>query len=130
MSEMLKLSRVVQPEAHIAERFMSRRMGGVTIELVNMTIGILRCVCLRTGKPIKLIPASQWKNELKRRGVLLPEVYKKAKSYKVSAHEVDASLIALYGVFLRLGHKPFDVPDVNSLMEAVLMKLSKVKTNG
>jgi len=50
----------------IAERYMSRRMGGVTIECVNSMIGILLEIGRRNKLSTKLIPASQWKNEANR----------------------------------------------------------------
>lgn len=130
LEEVQEVERSVLPQAHIAERYMSRRMGGVTIELVNMTLGALRHHGYTYGSPIKLIPASQWKNELKRRGVLLPEVYKEAKAFKYSDHEVDAVFIALYGACVVSKVKPYNFEDVGKFVSAVVAKMGKLKEGG
>ena len=130
MGELVGLMKTHQPDVQIAERYMSRRMGGVTIELVNMTLGVIRTVGVQRGIPTKLIPASQWKNELKRREVDLKEVYKQGKQFGVSAHEVDAVMIALYGAFILLRTKPFNVGDIRGLVDAVLRKIEAFKQRG
>lgn len=113
-------------DVQIAERYMSRRMGGVTIELVNMMLGSLRTLSNEMGKPIKLIPASQWKNELKRREVDLELLYRFAKGYKVSDHEVDAVMIALYGVFILMRRLPYSMHELPELINAVAAKVARV----
>lgn len=92
----------------IAERYMSRRMGGVTIECVNSMIGIILEIGRRNRISVKLIPASQWKNEANRgkEGFLL-DAYEMAKAHKITDHTVDASMIAVYGRSIILGRKPF-----------------------
>lgn len=114
-----------RPDVQIAERFMSRRMGGVTIELVNMLLGSLRVYSEQNNIPLRLIPASQWKNELKRRGVDLKDLYKKAKSIKRTPHELDAAFIAVYGAFKLMKVKPFNVRNPTNLAGAVLHKLGE-----
>jgi hypothetical protein len=130
VEEVQDIEREFLPQAHIAERYQSRRFGGVTIELVNMTLGALRHHGYTYGSPIKLIPASQWKNELKRRGVLLQDVYRAAKVFKYSDHEVDAVFIALYGACYVAKIKPYNFEDMKSFVGAVLYKLEKLKTEG
>ena len=130
LGEIQDIEREVMPHAHIAERYQSRRFGGVTIELVNMTLGALRHHGYTYGSPIKLIPASQWKNELKRRGVVLTEVYKEAKAYKYSDHEVDAVFIALYGACYVAKIKPFNFEDVEGFVSSVLTKLKVLRQTG
>lgn len=128
LNELEGLRRKYNPDLQIAERYMSRRMGGVTIELVNMLLGTLRVFSLRRGIPIRLIPASQWKNELKRREVDLKEVYKEAKrEHKRTPHEVDAVMIGLYGAFSLMKLKAFSVEDPHRLVNSVLHKLRRLE---
>lgn len=125
--EMRALTAKHKPDAHVAERYMSRRMGGTTIELVNMTLGVLRLHGQDTNAPVKMVPASQWKNELKRRDVELERVYLSAKAYGYSNHEVDAVFIALYGACLLSRMKPFGFEDVGAFVASVVKKLSALK---
>lgn len=110
----------------VAERYMSRRMGGSTIELVNMMIGTLRGVALSRRSPLKVIPAAQWKVPLKNKEFNLESVYKKAKMLKISDHEVDAIFIALYGAFTLMRRKPFFMADIDSLERGVLRDLKRI----
>lgn len=104
----------------IAERYMSRRMGGVTIECVNSMIGILLEIGRRSRVSVKLIPASQWKNEANRgREGFLVGVYADAKPHKITDHTIDASMIAVYGRSVVLGRKPFLNLNASSLVENI-----------
>lgn len=90
----------------IAERYMSRRMGGVTIELVNIMIGAMLQQFLDLST--KVMPASQWKNELKRKGIDLEEVYAEYKDKKITPHAIDASMIGCYGAYILSDLKPYE----------------------
>lgn len=83
----------------IAERYMSRRMGGTTIESVNMMLGAIAEICLELSIYFKFIPASQWKNEVNREHpeYLLGE-YLLGKPLKITPHTVDAVMIGVYGL--------------------------------
>lgn len=92
----------------VAERYMSRRMGGTTIECVNAMLGILMEVCRRFKLRLRLIPASQWKNEINRHqpGVL-EKSYAQGKAIQITDHTIDAVFIALYGRSIALKKKAF-----------------------
>lgn len=78
----------------IAERYMLRRgTRGTTIETVNIMLGIL----LGMGLPVKLIPASQWKNAATAAGIELEQVYAELKPIGITPHQIDACHIAAYG---------------------------------
>jgi len=91
----------------VGERYQSRRMGGSTIESVNIMIGITLAFARLHKLPCKFIPASQWKNELNRNGVELVEVYQSVKGSKVTPHAVDAVSIGEYAAYRLVGLKPF-----------------------
>lgn len=121
--EIKGLVKKFKPDVQIAERYMSRRMGGVTIELVNMLLGALRVYAEADKVPLRMIPASQWKNEIKRKGIDLKEVYKTNKKAKRTAHELDAVLIAIYGAFKLMKIKPYNLKNPDKFIDAVLHKL-------
>jgi hypothetical protein len=80
----------------IAERYMLRRgSGGTAIEAINMMLGILfLCRC-----PVKIIPASQWKNDVRRAGVDLDALYVEGKAAAgLTPHQIDAAHIGVYAV--------------------------------
>jgi hypothetical protein len=91
----------------VGERYQSRRMGGTTIESVNIMIGLTLGFCQERGIPCKFIPASQWKNEMSRNGIELEEIYAGVKPAKITPHAVDASSIGEYGAYILTGLKPF-----------------------
>ena len=125
--ELRSIAKRHQTTFQIAERYMSRRMGGVTIEIVNQLIGALRVEAQIIGNPLKLIPSSQWKNELKRRGVDLDIKYKDAKKVKRTPHELDATLIGVYGAFALMRCKPYEVKDPIALVDGLIKKLERLK---
>lgn len=95
-----------QPTHFIAERYMSRRLGGTTIELVNMMLGIASLHFQDLS--MKLIPASQWKNAAKRNGIDLEDLYREGKTIPgVTNHAVDACMIAIFGSYILTGVKEF-----------------------
>ena len=96
----------------IAERFMHRPgIKGLTMELVGQMLGILLTKWIEWGKEpesMKLITASQWKNEWNRFSDL------KAFYDKVgcTVHQVDSIGIGLYGAAYWLDEKPFETISV------------------
>jgi hypothetical protein len=91
----------------IGERYQSRRMGGTTIESVNIMIGVTLAFCRQNSLPCKFIPASQWKNEMSRNAISLEEIYQGVKPVRITPHAVDASSIGEYGAYHLVGLKPF-----------------------
>lgn len=84
-----------EPSLVIAERFQTRGNGGPTIELVsamNMMVGLIRA-----DRPVKYIPASQWKVAFNRRwgDEELKSMYDDCLT---PPHPLDASLIGVYGL--------------------------------
>jgi hypothetical protein len=84
-----------EPDLVIAERFQTRGNGGPTIELVsamNMLVGLIRA-----DRPVKYIPASQWKVAFNRRwgDDELKSMYEDCLTLP---HPLDASLIGVYGL--------------------------------
>ena len=105
----------------IAERYMSRRMGGTTIECVNAMLGVIMEICESRGVRLKLIPASQWKNEVERQTEgLLPSLYQEGKANKITPHTIDAVMIGLYGRSAALGVKAFQGVRADRLVQAIL----------
>lgn len=96
----------------IGERYQSRRMGGTTIESVNIMIGLTLGFCKAQQLPCKFIPASQWKNEMSRNGLSLEAMYEGVRPFRITPHAVDASSIGEYGAYHLVGLKPF-VESVN-----------------
>jgi hypothetical protein len=82
--------------AFIAERYQSRRMGGVTIECVNLMLGV-SCEVFK-DRPYKVVPASQWKNAAARAELWFDELYTELKPLKITPHAIDAVCIALFGL--------------------------------
>ncbi len=109
------------PNAYIAERYQSRRMGGTTIECVNVMLGL--SVREFHGLPIKLLPASQWKNAAARSEFWFDELYQNLKPHGVTPHAVDAVCIALYGVGLLTKSSPYQSVNLVNLQR----KLRKAK---
>lgn len=93
----------------ILERFQTRGIGGPTIELVSLMIGVLSTFFHEEQLPVKAIIASQWKQACTRSGIVLEDAYLKYKNdVKATPHEVDAIMIGLYGLHLFARHKPYD----------------------
>lgn len=87
----------------IAERYMLRRgQGGTAIESINMMLGALLSLSL----PVKVIPASQWKNDAARRGVDLESLYAQVSEFKITPHQLDATHIGAYAAGLLLNADP------------------------
>lgn len=88
----------------VMERYMTRGIGGTTIESVNMMIGIVQALCSRRGCSFMLLPASQWKNEFNRHSSL--ESFYAAAS-GCTPHQLDAVGIGLYGAYHWHNQAPF-----------------------
>lgn len=88
----------------IAERFMSRGMKGLTIELVNAMLGILINGWKGRRGTLKLVTAAQWKNEWNRNSDLTA-FYAECDC---EVHQVDAIGIGLYGIDHWFNRKPFE----------------------
>ncbi len=83
-----------KPDAIIGERFQSRGGSsmGPLIEQVSVMLGLMH----QYGVPMKLTVASAWKNAFNRRFQTdLKEIY---PTVSVQPHQLDASLIAIYGL--------------------------------
>jgi Holliday junction resolvasome RuvABC endonuclease subunit len=81
-----------KPDAIIGERFQTRGNGGPLIEQVSVMLGLMH----QYGVPMKLTVASAWKNAFNRRFQTdLRQIY---PTVSVQPHQLDASLIAIYGL--------------------------------
>ena len=99
MSEINAWMRLQMPHGLVAERFQTRGNGGPLIEMVSNMTGLI------AGKydnlPVKLTIASAWKNRFNRRWDCdLKEIY---PTTKVQPHQLDATLIAIFGLESGLG---------------------------
>ena len=110
-NEILELREEYSIDHMIMERFMSRGMKGLTIELVNVMIGVMMGMWSSNSRAFKLITAAQWKNEWNRRADL-KEFYTKVDC---EVHQVDAIGIGLYGAAYWFDQEPFkDIAHVES----------------
>lgn len=105
----------------VAERFMTRGGKGPTIEAINMMLGVLLCGDL----PCKVMPASQWKNAVRRAGVELDDWYTWAK---ITPHQLDACLIGVYMASVLYGHKGFDGVPLKTLFKKLVLEAEKTST--
>ena len=86
-----------KPNGIIAERFQTRGNGGPLIEMVGSMLGLMH----QYKVPMKLTVASAWKNAFNRRfDVDLKEIY---PTTSVEPHQLDACLLAIYGLEKGLG---------------------------
>lgn len=113
--ELRKVMKNFGADHSIAERFQSRGLKGTTVECVSIMLGVLSSV----SKENLLITASQWKNELNKI-TSLDLLYEEACCVP---HQLDASLIALYGACKMNELKPFIKFNKNSWLRNL------VKTN-
>lgn len=103
LAEIQALVDEYQTDSMILERYMSRRMGGTTIELVNIMIGALFAEFQRKLVRFKFIPSAQWKNEWNRIGDL-EQFYTQCECV---VHQVDAIGIGMYGAAFWTGNRPY-----------------------
>lgn len=106
-------------DALIAERYQSRRMGGTTIECVNLMLGISANQFKHL--PFKFIPASQWKNAAARQAFWFDELYTSLKPLKVTPHAVDAVCIGIFGICRLLKIPAYQIGKLSAL-ERLLRK--------
>lgn len=101
-------------DAILAERYMLRRgQGGTAIECINIMLGVL----MQSGLPLKIIPASQWKNAVNR-SIQLEDCYLRNKG-RLTPHEIDASYIGVWGCNM-LSAKPQIFVDHTAELQATL----------
>jgi hypothetical protein len=92
LSEIDRWYELFNPVAFVAERFQTRGIGGPLIEYVSSMLGLIGG---RYNIPVKLTTAATWKNRYNRRFDLqLEDVYKMSR---VTPHQLDSSLIGVYG---------------------------------
>jgi Holliday junction resolvasome RuvABC endonuclease subunit len=92
----------------VQERFQNRgaSAAGTSIELIAYMIGALQVFTLDHLGMMTVIPASQWKNRVKRRGIDLKALYRDRTRYYGESHELDGVLQACYGAQIKLGLVP------------------------
>lgn len=105
----------------IGERYMTRGINGSTIESVNMMLGVLQCFNLSD----KFIPAATWKNALTRAEIVLKEEYRYART---TPHQLDASLIGIYGLFREHGFKDFGSQMDQSMFDRIVSMVENTST--
>lgn len=106
------------------ERFQSRGNGGSTIEAINMGLGRVSSMFNHLGPTYpKFITAATWKNRVNKKFDLKHE-YKnqgltsKAKSYVgPTEHQLDSTLIGVYGLHQYFGIEDFEVFDEDGYFE-------------
>lgn len=116
----------------VAERFQSRGFKGNTIEYVNSMLGVVVSLLLRYEEERNLntyyfsILASTWKNEAKRQGLLLENLYKDY-SFIMSPHEIDASVISWFGAMKEFSDL-LPLSGVSSSVNTILMSCETTKS--
>lgn len=90
----------------VAERFQSRGLKGLSIELVTFMLAQIDMVYSRC----KMIPASQWKNEYSRQGTDIKAMYVDLRPF--TPHQIDACLIGVWAVCRVKG---FELPHASRL---------------
>lgn len=106
MSAMRKIKAKHAPVVWVAERYMTRGIKGVTIELVSVMIGSMLGRYHKQMR-FRLIIAAEWKNQVNKLGDL-KEFYKAMRPYKITPHQVDACLIGIYTAHKMVGLKGFE----------------------
>lgn len=125
LKEIAEWVRLKKPDGMIAERFQTRGNGGPLIEMVSSMLGLLGGTYPKI--PMKLTIASAWKNKVQKRfDVDLREIY---KEIAVAPHQLDAALIAIYGLEAGTGIQiDYSLSDVIDQVESTsLLDLKKRK---
>jgi len=118
MAEILSLESEFGPfDLVVAERFQSRGLKGITIESINMMLGIL----VTLYPQLHLYTASTWKNSFNRRFKEedvkpLNELYDELKELvkplpkaeRKTVHELDCSLMGIYHACKHFDLEPFE----------------------
>ena len=108
-----------------AERFQSRKMGGTTIECVNMMLGIIGSLAEemrnnKNGLHVLFVTPANWKNEWNRYSDL--EAFYKTTT--VEDHQCDSLGQGLYGAYRWFHRKPFE--NIKQLEKSLAQQLGKV----
>jgi hypothetical protein len=125
LEEVGKWVELYKPHALIAERFMLRgagtgqAMGELIPSMIALTSAYFNLNTLT-------IPAAQWKNPIQKRFTFdLKETY---KEIGVEAHQLDASLIGIYGIERGMGKQfRFKLEDVMAQVEDTTLFPLKVR---
>lgn len=119
----------------IAERFMSRgHTVGITGEVVGIMLGalILNTITEYPNCKIKLISSSLWKNAFNRMRVFDDKNNNWMKeSYRLCAatpHEMDATLIGIWGAYDYFGIKPFQDYGTIKARDKLLFDIEQAST--
>lgn len=113
-AEIMNLEHLYGPfDLVVAERFQSRGLKGLTIEGINMMLGVLAV----TYPNLHLYTASTWKNSFnrKRSPDNLKDLYEDLKiltkptpkAERPTVHELDCTLMGVYHACKHLGYDPF-----------------------
>jgi len=105
----------------VAERFQSRGLKGLTIESINMMLGVLATMF----DSFTVYTAATWKNAFNRKFNLkeLYEIQKQLnkpikKSERRTVHELDCTLMGLFHACKHLGYDPFSqIEDNDKLLK-------------
>lgn len=108
----------------VAERFSSRGLKGLSIELIGIMLGAILSGLPNSTKHLsinrtKLVMAATWKNEFNK-VYPLDTLYKKTP---FTPHKVDSTLIGLYAASLWLNERPFSLITVRDIRR--LFKLNE-----
>lgn len=124
LEEIKEIDRMYGPFDGCAfERFQTRGICGDTIESISLMLGVLSMWSLDHKIPIRLITASQWKNQINRK-VDLKALYKEhkltSKKSVKAIHEFDAMLIGVY--MLGLLHDSNSFANIDKVMDPLIQK--------
>lgn len=107
------------------ERFQSRGLGGNTIEVISLMLGVIAVFAHRKKVSLSLYTASQWKNAFNKT-MDLKQLYEdhklKSKKSPKEIHEFDATLINLYKFYEMQDIVPFAglAPKIDGFMHKFL----------
>ena len=105
-----RLRNITKYQGIWAERYMARNVSRQTaIEAVNLMLGIM--VATNQDKMVRYIPASEWKNQFRRSGYDLDDLYLCGKGLRIPTHTIDSTLIGIYGLHRMLKLKGFEFFD-------------------
>lgn len=105
MRVMNELIQEYSPNLWAAERFSTRGIKGMTIELVCLMLGVV--LGRFNHLAFRYVIAAQWKNEANKAGDL-KEFYKAFRKEKITPHQVDACMIGIYCAHRAAGLKGFE----------------------
>ena len=100
----------------IAERFQARgSLSGISIEVVSFMLGLAEA---NFAGNTRFVIASQWKTAYNRSGLDLKALYKELwqKPYRITPHQIDASLI---GMWIACKLRKVKLPGVHIVREQI-----------